>query len=142
LDEWHDEAKPVWSHKVLKRIVKSDVYKPNTYEEEAELVAPQIAAALAPNKKYGIRWNNKYEITGHTVTEPDGGGGRRYKKRTITMLRSKDEWVAVPVLAYLPRSLEKQAAEHWRRTAGALRGSTWREAGSSGGSRAALAARR
>src|SRR5215204_6746626 len=103
------EGKPVWSHKVLQRIVKSDVYKPHTYEEVAELVASQVAANLDPNKEYGIRWHNKYKITGRTVSEPDGSGGRRYKKTTTTMLRPKDEWVAVPVPAYLPRSLVEQA---------------------------------
>ena len=103
------EGKLVWSHKVLQRIVKSDVYKPHTYDEVAELVTPQVAARLDPNKEYGIRWHNKYKITGRTVSEPDDRGERRYKKRTTTVLRPKDEWVAVPVPAYLPRSLVEQA---------------------------------
>ncbi len=103
------EGKPVWSHKVLQRIVKSDVYTPHTYDEVAELVGPQVAARLDPNKEYGIRWHNKYKIAGRTVSEPDGSGGRRYRKRTTTVLRPKEEWVAVPVPAYLPRSLVEQA---------------------------------
>jgi len=103
------EGKPVWSHKVLQRIVKSDVYTPHTYDEVAELVGPQVAARLDPNKQYGIRWHNKYKIAGRTISEPDGSGGRRYRKRTTTVLRPKEEWVAVPVPAYLPRSLVEQA---------------------------------
>jgi site-specific DNA recombinase len=103
------EGNPVWSHKVLQRIVKSDVYMPHTYDEVAKLVAPQVAERLDPDKDYGIRWHNKHKITGRTVSEPDGSGGRRYKKRTTTTLRPKEEWVAVPVPAYLPRPLVEQA---------------------------------
>lgn len=103
------EGKLVWSHKVLLRLVRSDIYKPHTYDVVAKLVAPEVAARLNPDKEYGIRWHNKYKITERTVSEPDGNGGKRYKKRTTTLVRPKEEWVAVPVPAYLPKSLVEQA---------------------------------
>jgi site-specific DNA recombinase len=40
-----------------------------------------------------------------TVSEPDGNGGRRYRKRKTTRIRPKEEWIAVPVPAFLSRSL-------------------------------------
>src|SRR5215204_3899041 len=92
----------VWDHKVLKRVLTSDAYKPHTHAELTELVAPEVAAGLDPDKEYGIRWHNKHKISEYTVSEPDGDGGRRYKKRSTTALRPREEWVAVPVPARLP----------------------------------------
>jgi len=103
------EGKLVWSHKVLLRLVRSDIYRPHTYDEVSKLVAPEVAARLNPDKEYGIRWHNKYKITERTVSEPDGNGGRHYKKRTITLVRPKEEWIAVPVPAYLSKFLVEQA---------------------------------
>ena len=99
----------VWDIMVIKRLVTSDVYRPHSYEEVAELVEPEVAARLDREKEYGIRWHNKHRITARTVSEPDGNGGRRYKKRTHTTLRPKEEWIAVPVPARLPRSVVDQA---------------------------------
>ncbi len=82
---------------------------PYTYAEIAELVTPEVARRLDQDKEYGIRWHNRYKITEHTVSEPDSNGGRRYRKRTTTTLRPEDEWVALPVPAYLPRSVVEQA---------------------------------
>ena len=72
---------------MLKRVLTSDAYKPHTHDELTELVAPEVAAGLDPDKEYGIRWHNKYKISDYTVSEPDGKGGRRYKKRSTTTLR-------------------------------------------------------
>jgi site-specific DNA recombinase len=93
----------------LKRVLTSDAYKPHTHDELTELVAPEVAAGLDPDKEYGIRWHNKYKISEYTVSEPDGNGGRRYKKRSTTTLRPREEWVAVPVPARLPGYLVERA---------------------------------
>jgi hypothetical protein len=90
-------------------MVTSDVYKPHTYDEIAELVMPEVASRLDQAKEYSIRWHNRYKITEYTVAEPDGNGGRRYRKRTTTTVRPEDEWVALPVPAYLPRSMVERA---------------------------------
>jgi hypothetical protein len=87
----------------------SDVYKPHTYEETVQLVPKEVAATLDPAKEYGIRWWNCFSRKTHQISEPDGNGGRRYRKRSSATRRDKKEWVAVPVVAYLHRPLVEQA---------------------------------
>jgi len=99
----------VWHHRMLRRMVSSDIYKPHTYAEITNLVTPEVARTLDQDREYGIRWHNRYQITGHNVSEPDSNGGRRYRRRTTTVLRPRDEWVALPIPAYLPRSVVEQA---------------------------------
>ena len=93
------KGNPVWGHGMIRRMVSSDVFKPHTYDEIAELVMPEVARRLDQDKEYGIRWHNRYKIEEYTVSEPDGNGGRRYRKRTSTTVRPKEEWVALPVPA-------------------------------------------
>ncbi|MGH3145710.1 MAG: zinc ribbon domain-containing protein, partial [Rubrobacter sp.] len=38
-------------------------------------------------------------------SEPDGNGGRRYRKTRTFKWRPREEWIAAPVPAYVPRSL-------------------------------------
>src|SRR5215217_3689647 len=103
------KGKRVWAHAVLRRMVSSDVYKPHTYNEITQLVMPEVARRLDQNKEYGIRWHNRYKVTEYTVSEPDSNGGRRYIKRTTRTVRPEGEWVALPVPAYLPRSVVERA---------------------------------
>src|SRR5215217_4875391 len=70
---------------------------------------PEVARRLDQNKEYGIRWHNRYKVTEYTVSEPDSNGGRRYIKRTTRTVRPEGEWVALPVPAYLPRSVVERA---------------------------------
>jgi site-specific DNA recombinase len=90
----------------------NDLYLPHTYEETLELVLPAVAAALDPNKEYGIRWWNRVSQKRRQVSEAGGNGQRRYRKRITTTKRNREEWIAVPVPAYLPRSLVDQARVH------------------------------
>jgi site-specific DNA recombinase len=121
------KGNPVWHHKVLRCVVSSDIYKPHTYAEIAELVAPEVARRLDQDKEYGIRWHNRYKITEHTVSEPGGNGGRHYRRRTTTTLRPRDEWVALTVPAYLPRSLVEEARTAMTSSRGADRKHLTRE---------------
>jgi site-specific DNA recombinase len=98
-----------WSLRVLRRLVKNDVYLPRTYEEIAGLVAPETLARLDPSKEYGVQWYNRQRVSVETVSEPDGKGGRRYRKRRTSVWRPRDEWVAVPVPAYLDGDLVERA---------------------------------
>ncbi len=41
--------------------------------------------------------------------KPDGSGGRHYRKVRKFVWRPKEEWVAIPVPAYLPRELVNRA---------------------------------
>jgi site-specific DNA recombinase len=100
---------PVWDRRVVHDLVMNDVYRPHTFTEIAALVAPEVAARLDPNKEYGISWYGQRKVTVRTVSEPDGRGGRRYRKRKSVQWRPKEEWVAIPVPAYLPRVLVDQA---------------------------------
>jgi site-specific DNA recombinase len=103
------QGKLVWDRPVIRRIVQSDIYRPHTFEEIAALVSPETAARLDPEAEYGIQWYNRYKVTLHTVSEPDGNGGRRYRKKRTSVRRPKEEWIAIPVPAYLPRGLVDQA---------------------------------
>jgi site-specific DNA recombinase len=99
----------VWDDRVLRRLITNDVYRPHSFEEIAALVAPEVAARLDPTKEYGIQWFNRKKASVHTITEPDGNGGRRYRKRNYVNLRPKEEWIAVPVPARLSRGLVDRA---------------------------------
>jgi site-specific DNA recombinase len=95
----------VWDPRMLRLMVASDIYRPHDHDEIAGLVTPEVAVRLDPDKQYGICWFNRQKTSVRTVSEPDGNGGRRYRKRKTTRIRPKEEWIAVPVPAFLSRSL-------------------------------------
>jgi site-specific DNA recombinase len=99
----------VWDDHVLRRLIANDIYRPHTVEEIARLVAPEVVARLDHDEHYGIQWFNRRKTSTSTIAEPDGNGGRRYRKRSAVSLRPKEEWIAVPVPAFLPRALVDQA---------------------------------
>jgi len=99
----------LWDDRVLRRLITNDVYRPHSFEEIAGLVTPEVAARLDPGRQYGIQWFNRKKASVHTITEPDGNGGRRYRKRSYVKLRPREEWIAVPVPAHLPRELVDRA---------------------------------
>jgi site-specific DNA recombinase len=103
------KGREVWDPRVLRHVVASDIYRPHTYEEIMGSVTPEVAARLDPTKQYGICWFNRQKTSMRTVSEPDGNGGRRYRKRKTIKIRPKDEWIAVPVPVYLPRALVDRA---------------------------------
>jgi site-specific DNA recombinase len=103
------EGKQVWAPRTIKKVLTNDVYRPHTFEEVLELVTPEVAARLHPAKEYGIQWYNRQKVTERTVSEPDGNGGRKYRKVRKLAWRPKEEWVAIPVPAYLPRALVDRA---------------------------------
>jgi site-specific DNA recombinase len=99
----------LWGDHVLRHLLSSDVYRPYSFEEIAELVAPEVVARLNADEQYAIYWFNRKKTSVSTVAEPDGNGGRRYRKRNTRRFRPKEEWIAVPVPAYLPRALVDRA---------------------------------
>jgi site-specific DNA recombinase len=99
----------VWDDHVLRRLIANDVYHPHTFEEIAHLVTPEVAGRLDPDKHYGIQWYNRKKTSTSTIIEPDKNGGRRYRRRSTVTLRPKEEWIAVPVPAFLPRALVDRA---------------------------------
>jgi hypothetical protein len=96
---------------IIKRLVLNDIYRPHSYEEMAELLSPEALAKLDPNGQYGVRWHNRHRIVQRVVSEPDGDGGRRYKRRSTTTIRPREEWIAVPVPAEIPRAVVDAARQ-------------------------------
>ncbi len=99
----------IWSRPIIKRMVLNDIYKRHTYGETVQLVSAEVAATLNPTQEYGIWWWNRSAKKTRQVSEPDGNGHRQYRKRVVTTPRDKQEWLAVPAPAYLPRALVDQA---------------------------------
>ena len=104
-------GKPVWDVQMIKRIVENDAYKPHTSEEISELVSPEVGGMLDPDKRYGIHWYNRQKTTTRTVSEPDGKGGKRYRKTRTFRWRPREEWIVIPIelTEHIPRNLVDQA---------------------------------
>jgi hypothetical protein len=85
-----------WNEPFIKSRVLDDVYRPHTFEEMRELVLPEVAARLHPEKHYGVWWYNQRRQRRVQVSEA-GQDGRRYRQRTITTEKPRAEWIAVPV---------------------------------------------
>ena len=47
-----------WGKCFIRSVILDDVYRPHTYAEVRELVAPEVAARLDPEKRYGIWYYN------------------------------------------------------------------------------------
>jgi len=101
----------LWSRAVLKRMVMNDLYRPHAPEEVKALVSADVAAGLDPSREYGIRWWNRSSQASSQVSEADAAspGGRRYRTRRTYTGRAREEWIGVPVPAYLSRPLVDQA---------------------------------
>jgi site-specific DNA recombinase len=89
-------GKSDWDPQTIRGYLLSDLYKPHTFEEVRELVSPEVAAHLDPNKCYGVWWWGRSRISRRQVSEP-GPDGRRYRYRYSTSQRPREEWTAVPV---------------------------------------------
>ena len=111
----HDEGTPsptgdpLWPRRTLEQILRSDLYKAHTFEEITELVSAEVLTRLDEHAEYGVWWFGRKRTTEHSISEPDGDGGRRYRKATTTRIRPKGERTAMPVPAHLPRGLVDQA---------------------------------
>ena len=111
----HDEGTPsptgdpLWPRRTLEQILRSDLYKAPTFKEIAELVSAEVLTRLDEHAEYGVWWFGRKRTTEHSISEPDGNGGRHYRKATTTRIRPKEELTAVPVPAHLPRGLVDQA---------------------------------
>ena len=85
-----------WSHAYLKQLIAHDAYRPHAYEEIRELVSPDVAASLDPNKSYGIWWfGRRRHHQGHK--SENGPDGRRYHKTKKSVWLGREQWIAVPV---------------------------------------------
>jgi site-specific DNA recombinase len=99
----------LWPRQTVERVLWSDLYKAHTHKELSGMVSAEVLVRLDEAAEYGVWWFGRRSTTEHSVSEPDGNGGRRYRKATTTRIRPKEERTAVPVPAYLPRALVDRA---------------------------------
>jgi site-specific DNA recombinase len=85
-----------WSKQFIRSRIMDDVYKPHTFQEIKELVSSEVAARLDPEKRYAIWWYNVRRTTSRQVAEA-GPDGRHYRRQATTVIKPKEEWIAVPV---------------------------------------------
>jgi site-specific DNA recombinase len=85
-----------WGNTFIQRVITDDVYKPHTFEEVSALVSQEVASRLDPAESYGIWWFNRRRRTEKQLSEMSHDG-RRYVRRSTTIERPKEEWIAVPV---------------------------------------------
>jgi site-specific DNA recombinase len=102
-------GKRMWQRQVLRRMVDNDIYLPRTYDEVKVLVSPELGAKLDPEQSYALWWFGRHEVTVEPIFAPDGNGGKRYARREIRRARPKEQQIAVPIPAYLPRALVEVA---------------------------------
>ena len=104
-------GKLLWDIQMIKKLVGNDSYRPHNFEEVSALVSSEVAATLDPNKVYGVQWYNRQKTTTRAVSEPDGDGGRRYRRTRTFQWRPREEWIAIPIELgnHLPRALVDQA---------------------------------
>ncbi len=114
-------GRPVWDRRVLRKIISSDDYRPLSFEEISKLVSPEVAARLDREQLYGVQWYNRDKAVTRTVTEPDGNGGRLYRKHKTLVRRPREEWLAIPVPA--SERLSRDLVEMARATMDANKGS-------------------
>jgi site-specific DNA recombinase len=103
------KGRQTWVLRMLRRLLESDVYLARTYKEISELASPETLTRIDPCRQYGVQWYNRQKVRIETVSEPDGEGARRYKKRRTFVWRPREERVAVPVPACLDRDLVERA---------------------------------
>jgi site-specific DNA recombinase len=85
-----------WDRTFFRSCILDDVYKPHTFKDVQELVSSDVAARLDPTAIYGIWWFNRRRRRRTPVSE-NGPNGRSYRWRYATVIRPREEWIAVPV---------------------------------------------
>jgi len=85
-----------WYQTYLRRMIRDDVYRPHTFEEVAEMVAPEVSMRLDRDRCYGIWCLNRRRRVEKQVVEIEESG-RRYRRRSKNTMKPPEEWIAVPV---------------------------------------------
>jgi DNA invertase Pin-like site-specific DNA recombinase len=89
-------GKAQWDIQSIRKLLKRDLYRPHTYAEMRELVAPDALARLEPDKNYGVYWFGERAETRKRVSE-NGESGRVYRHRYTSSVRPVADRVGVPV---------------------------------------------
>ncbi len=51
-----------WHTTTIRDIVLDDCYRPHTLEELRDLVSPEVASRLDPDKSHGVSWYNRRRV--------------------------------------------------------------------------------
>jgi site-specific DNA recombinase len=99
-----------WSHPTIRQLLTSDLYVPYTREELSGMVSEEALSRLDAEEA-GVSWFGRkwVTVTGHSASEPDENGERRYREHTTTKIRPVEERVGVPIPSHLPRQLVDEA---------------------------------
>ena len=89
---------PYWHCGTIESFITDDFYKPHSFDEIREVVAPQVAARLDPDEHYGVWRYKRVRVKSSQVSEaaPDGTG-RVYRRKRNNSVKDRSEWIAVPV---------------------------------------------
>jgi site-specific DNA recombinase len=82
-----------WNMPYLRKMI-NDVYRSRSFEEMRDLVAPEVANRLDPDKRYGIWWYNRRRFEPKR-TPPKAPGDFKRKYKPIE--KPRDEWIGIPV---------------------------------------------
>lgn len=114
----NDEGTPTpsgrgrWRQKTIRDIVLDDVYKPHAHGEIAALVSPEVTSRLDPERDYGLVYYGRRKIKTEQVAEPDGSGGRRYRRAQQEEWVAKEDCIPIPVPSCgVPRTLVDAARD-------------------------------
>jgi site-specific DNA recombinase len=89
-------GKTRWDHSFIRGFLLNDLYKPHTFEEIRRIVAPEVAARLDPEARYGVWWSGRKAFERKLVSK-NGPDGRHYKYSYKVKERSPAERIGVPV---------------------------------------------
>jgi site-specific DNA recombinase len=96
-----------WGNTFIQRVITDDVYKPHTFEEVRALISEEVTSCLDPASRYGVWWFNRRRRTERQVSEVSLDG-----RRSTTIEKPREEWVAIPVPdAGIPREWVDAARE-------------------------------
>src|SRR5215216_3806507 len=68
-------GKSVWDPPFIRGLLVNDLYKPYTLEEIRQIVSPDVASRLDPNKRYGVWWSGRRALERQLVAQ-NGPAGR------------------------------------------------------------------
>ncbi len=77
-----------WDRAFFRHCILDDVYKPHTFGEVKELISPDVAVRLDPNKNYGVWWFNQRRVQARQVSEPSPNG-RRYRTESHITIKQR-----------------------------------------------------
>jgi site-specific DNA recombinase len=89
-------GKSVWDPAFIRGLLVNDLYKPHTFEEIRQIVSPDVAARLDPDKRYGVWWSGRRSVDRKRVAQ-NGPEGRRYKYKYKVKVRAPEDRIGVPV---------------------------------------------